>query len=228
VYAHCVLHLTVHHSSPMIFLGVFPSPINVVQWCMHARHCWFGADLGTFVVLCLAALSLCCPHLTFLKAPGEDKEGVLLLNLRHYQQLLIMLVHACSALVLAGKWDLSAVRQDLITGIGTKSPFFHVQSNLMPFNSPIVDSMTELDQKFSTQHVVANAHCVHSPNSEQLTSSLSEPDTSEPTSLRPKLSNALSHLTFSPKCLCSPALLLHSLSPAQAHGPTCRGTSIFT
>jgi hypothetical protein len=153
------------------------------------------------------------------------------------------------------EYDPERPLQDLIAGIGTKftsfnaekgpsrhavgplvsssttfikSPLFRVQSNSVPFDPPIVDSTAELDQIFSAQHVAANARRVRSPNSEQSTSSSSEPDTPEPTSLRPKLSDALSHLTFSPKRPRSPALPLRSTSPAQPHGPTRGGTSTFT
>jgi len=101
--------------------------------------------------------------------------------------------------------------------------FFHVQSNSVPFDPPIVDSMAELDQIFSPQHVAANARRIHSPNSEQLTSSSSEPDTPELTSSRPKLSHALSHLTFSPKRPRFPALPLRSASPVQPHNSTHGG-----
>jgi hypothetical protein len=152
------------------------------------------------------------------------------------------------------EYDPERPLQDLIAGIGTKftsfnaekgpsrhavsplvspsttfikSPVFHVQSNLVPFDPPIVDSTAELDQIFSAQHVAANARRVRSPNSEQSTSSSSEPDTPEATSSRPKLSDALSHLTFSPKRPRSPALPLRSASPAQPHGPTRGRTSTF-
>lgn len=98
----------------------------------------------------------------------------------------------------------------------------------MPFDPPIVDSTAELDQFFSTQHVAANGRRIRSPNSEQSTPSSSEPDTPEPTSSRPKLSDSLLHLTLSPKRPRSPALPLRSTSPAQPHGPTRRGTSTFS
>ena len=78
----------------------------------------------------------------------------------------------------------------------------------LPSALQILGSTAELDNFFSPQHVAANARRVHSPNSEQSTSSSSEPDT---TSSRPKLSDALSHLTFSPKRPRSPALPVHLL-----------------
>ena len=98
----------------------------------------------------------------------------------------------------------------------------------MPFDPPVVDSTAELDQFFSAQHVAANARRVRSPNTEQSTSSSSEPDTPEPTSSRPKLSDSLLHLTFSPKRPRSPALPLRSVSPAQPHGLTHGRTSSFS
>ena len=152
------------------------------------------------------------------------------------------------------EYDPERPLQDLIAGIGTKftsfnaekgpsrhavSPLvsssttfikslvFHVQSNSVPFDPPIVDSTAQLDQILSTQHVAANARRVRSPNSEQSTSSSSEPDTPEPTSSRPKLSDSLAHLTFSPKRPRSPALPVRSTSPAQPHGLTRGGTSTF-
>lgn len=88
-----------------------------------------------------------------------------------------------------------------------------------------MDSTAELNNFFSPQHVAANARRVHSPNSEQSTSSSSEPDT---TSSRPKLSDALSHLTFSPKRPRSLALPVHSASPTQPHNPTRGRTSTFS
>src|SRR5258708_591216 len=105
----------------------------------------------------------------------------------------------------------------------TKSPGFHIQSNSVPFDPPIVDSTAELDQILSAQHVTANARRVRSPYSEQSTSSSSEPDTPEPTSSRPKLSDALLHLAFSPKRPSSPALQLRSAPPARHHGPAGEG-----
>jgi hypothetical protein len=98
----------------------------------------------------------------------------------------------------------------------------------VPFDPPVVDSTAELDQFFSAQHVAASARRVRSPNSEQSTPSSSEPDTPEPTSSRPKLSDSLLHLTLSPKRPRSPALPLRSTSPAQPRGPTRGGTSTFS
>jgi hypothetical protein len=86
-----------------------------------------------------------------------------------------------------------------------------------------VDSTAELNQILPTQHVTANARRVRSPYSEQSTSS-SEPDTPEPTTSKPKLLDALSHLTFSPKRPRSPALPTRSASPAHPHGPTRSGS----
>ena len=95
----------------------------------------------------------------------------------------------------------------------------------MPFDPPIVESTAELNQILSVHHITANARRVRSPYSEQSTSSSSEPDTPEPTSSKPKLSDALSHLAFSPKRPRSPALPPHSASPAQLHGLTHGGMS---
>ena len=85
--------------------------------------------------------------------------------------------------------------------------------------------MAELDRILPSQHATANARHVRSPYSEQSTSSSSEPDTPKPTTSKPKLSDALSHLTFSPKRPRSPALPPRSASPAQPHGPA-RGRNL--
>ena len=106
-----------------------------------------------------------------------------------------------------------------------KVPVFYIQSNSVPFDPPIVESTAELNQILSVHHITANARRVRSPYSEQSTSSSSEPDTPEPTSSKPKLSDALSHLAFSPKRPRSPALPPRSVSPAQLHGLTRGGMS---
>lgn len=95
----------------------------------------------------------------------------------------------------------------------------------MPFDPPIVDSTAELDQILSAPHVKVAARRVRSPYSEQSTSSSSEPDTPDPTSSKPKLSDALSHLTFSPKRPRSPALQSRSAAPARVHGLISGGPS---
>jgi len=100
-----------------------------------------------------------------------------------------------------------------------KSPSsIYMQSNSVPFDPPIVDSTAELDQILSAPRVKVAARRVRSPYSDQSTSSSSEPDTPDPTSTKPKLSDALSHLTFSPKRPRSPALQHRPASPAHVHG----------
>ena len=99
-----------------------------------------------------------------------------------------------------------------------EKPVSYIQSNSVPFDPPIVDSTAELDQILSAPHVKVAARRVRSPYSEQSTSSSSEPDTPDPTSSKPKLSDALSHLTFSPKRPRSPALQPRSAAPARVHG----------
>jgi hypothetical protein len=101
-------------------------------------------------------------------------------------------------------------------------PVSYIQSNPVPFGPPIVDSTAGLDQILSAQHVTATTRRVRSPFSEQSTSSSSEPDTPDPTSSKPKLSDALSHLTFSPKRPRSPALLPRSESLVRVRGPILR------
>jgi hypothetical protein len=95
----------------------------------------------------------------------------------------------------------------------------------VPFDALIVDSTAELDQILSAQHARTATRRLRSPHSEQSTSSSSsEPDTPDPTS-KPKFSDALSHLAFSPKRPRSPALRPRSASPAQIHGSARRLTS---
>ncbi|KAI0004640.1 hypothetical protein BJV74DRAFT_389821 [Russula compacta] len=121
------------------------------------------------------------------------------------------------------EYDPERPLQDLIAGIGTrfnllnteKEPLRHI-SNTVPFDPPIVDRSAELDRILSAQHIATRR--VRSPYSEQSTSS--EPDTPDPTSSKPKLSDALSHLTFSPKRPRSPALRPRSASSGHIHGPT--------
>jgi hypothetical protein len=147
------------------------------------------------------------------------------------------------------EYDPERPLQDLIAGIGTKfnlfdaekepsprvvglpfffsysvlrSPVSYIQSNPVPFDPPIVDSTAGLDQILSAQHVTATTRRVRSPYSEQSTSSSSEPDTPDPTSSKPKLSDALSHLTFSPKRPRSPALLPRSEALVHVRGPILR------
>lgn len=105
-----------------------------------------------------------------------------------------------------------------------EKPVFYIQSNSVPFDPPIVDSTAELDQILSAPHVKVASRRVRSPYSEQSTSSSSEPDTPDPTS-KPKLSDALSHLTFSPKRPRSPALQPRSASPVHVHGLVAGGPS---
>jgi hypothetical protein len=109
--------------------------------------------------------------------------------------------------------------------VSDEKPVFYIQSNSVPFDPPIVDSTAELDQILSAQHVKIVSRRVRSPYSEQSASSSSEPDTPDPTSSRPKLSDALSHLTFSPKRPRSPALQPRSASPAHVHGLVHGGLS---
>jgi len=86
-----------------------------------------------------------------------------------------------------------------------------------------VDSTAELDQILSAQQ--GTAPRVRSPYSEQSSSSSSEPDTPDPTSSKPKFSDALSHLTASQKRPRSPALRPSSSSPAYTLGPARGGVS---
>lgn len=90
-----------------------------------------------------------------------------------------------------------------------------LQSNSVQIDPLIVDSTTEFNRVLSTQRVRAAARHVRPPRSEQSTSSSSsELDTPDPTSSKPKLSDALSHLMLSPKRPRSPALRHRPTSPA--------------
>jgi hypothetical protein len=95
------------------------------------------------------------------------------------------------------------------------------------FDPLVVDSTADLDQVLSAQHARAATRRIRSPHSEQSTSSSSsEPDTPDPASSKPKLSDTLSHLTLSPKRPLSPALRPRSASPAQIRGSARRLTSM--
>src|SRR6266849_3682108 len=176
---------------------------------MHARQCRLGADLECFALL---------PHLSVVhpKDPGKDGEGTHPFVKGETSSTTAHRGALTLSTGLGGRGNPERpLVEDLISGIGTKftsyNPF-HVQSN-SGFDPPAVDSTAELDQIISAQYVAANARRVRSPNSEQSTSSSSEPDTPEPTSSRPKLSDSLSYLTFFPKRPRSPVLQLRSASP---------------
>jgi hypothetical protein len=143
------------------------------------------------------------------------------------------------------EYDPDRPLQDLIAGIGSQfsllgaDPSRHVvglplnsyattdddtlQSNAVPTDPLVVDSTTEFNRVLSTQQGRIVARHVRSPQSEQSTSSSSsELDTPDPTSSKPKLSDALSHLMLSPKRPRSPALRLRPESPAQLYAPAQR------
>ncbi|KAI0304538.1 hypothetical protein B0F90DRAFT_1706727 [Multifurca ochricompacta] len=131
------------------------------------------------------------------------------------------------------EYDPERPLQDLIAGIRSNLTLFdelkapsRTTSNPVPFDPLVVDSTAELNQVLSPQHVRAASLRVRSPHSEQSTSSSSsEPDTPDPTTSKPKLSETLSHLMFSPKRPRSPALSARSASPAQLRAPARRPTS---
>ena len=135
------------------------------------------------------------------------------------------------------EYDPDRPLQDLIAGIGSQfsllgaDPSRHavglsvdsstttddgsLQSNAITIDPLIVDSTTEFNRVLSTQQARAAARHVRSPRSEHSTSSSSsELDTPDPTSSKPKLSDALSHLMLSPKRPRSPALRPRPASPA--------------
>ncbi|KAH9058994.1 hypothetical protein EDB83DRAFT_2548255 [Lactarius deliciosus] len=175
---------------------------------------------------------------------GEDDEGV-----RPFVggETLSTAAHHASALTLSAglagrgerrdvslsgaEYDPDRPLQDLIAGMGSQfsllgadqAPSRHA-SNTMPIDSRIVDSTTEFNRVLSTQQARAAVRHVRSPRSEQSTSSSSsELDTPDPT-LKPKLSDALSHLMLSPKRPRSPALrprsASHTYAPAQRPIPS--------
>ncbi|KAI9456150.1 hypothetical protein F5148DRAFT_984542 [Russula earlei] len=127
------------------------------------------------------------------------------------------------------EYDPERPLQDLIAGIGTKFNLSDAEkepsrrvSNVAPF--PMMGNTAELNHQIRSAQQ-GNARRVSSPYSEQSTSSMSEPDTPDPTSSKPKFSDALSHLTVSQKRPRSPALRPRSASPAVTHGPTHGKTS---
>ncbi|KAN0139743.1 hypothetical protein V8E53_002405 [Lactarius tabidus] len=167
---------------------------------------------------------------------GEDDEGV-----RPFVggETLSTAAHHASALTLSAglagrgerrdislsgaEYDPDRPLQDLIAGIGNQfsllgaDPSRHA-SNAAPIDPLIVDRTTEFNRVLSTQQARAAARHVRSPRSEHSTSSSSsELDTPDPTSSKPKLSDALSHLMLSPKRPRSPALRPRPASPAHMH-----------
>ncbi len=103
---HSVRCLTVH---PRLFshMSFSPPSCNAIWWysksdekgIVHtckALPAWSWPWHPCSALLCL---SFYCLHFTSFKVPGEDKEGIFLLEVRCYQQLLIMLAHLCLALV---------------------------------------------------------------------------------------------------------------------------------
>lgn len=96
----------------------------------------------------------------------------------------------------------------------------------VPIDPLIMDSPTEFDSVLSTQQVMAAARHVCLSRSEKSTSSsLSELDTPDPTSSKPKLYDALSHLMLSPKRPSSPALRHCPTSPSHMYAPVQRAIS---
>ncbi|KAH9065544.1 hypothetical protein EDB87DRAFT_1596529 [Lactarius vividus] len=182
---------------------------------------------------------------------GEDDEGV-----RPFVggETLSTAAHHASALTLSAglagrgerrdvslsgaEYDPDRPLQDLIAGMGSQfsllggdqAPSRH-PSNSMPFDPRIVNSTTEINRVSSTQQARAAARHVRSPRSEQSTSSSSsELDTPDPT-LKPKLSDALSHLMLSPKRPHSPALRpppIPSSSRFESHHLNARSSSLRT
>ncbi|KAI9465634.1 hypothetical protein BJY52DRAFT_1245223 [Lactarius psammicola] len=126
------------------------------------------------------------------------------------------------------EYDPDRPLQDLIAGMGNQFSLLGVDpprhaSNTVPIDPLIMDSTTEFNRVLSTQQARAAARHVRSPRSEQSTSSSSsELDTPDPTSSKPKLSDALSHLMLSPKRPRSPALRPRAASPAHMNVPAQR------
>ncbi len=101
-----------------------------------------------------------------------------------------------------------------------------LQSTSVPNGPLMVDSTSEFDRVLSTRQAREAARHLRSPVSEQSTSSSSsELDTPDPTSSKPKLSDALSHLTLSPKRPLSPALRPRPGSPGHMFIPAQRQSS---
>ncbi|KAI0259791.1 hypothetical protein BC834DRAFT_596013 [Gloeopeniophorella convolvens] len=178
---------------------------------------------------------------------GEDDEGI---HPFAGGETLSTAAHHASALTLSAglggrgarrdislsgaEYDPERPLQDLVAGIDSKFSLLDVedrhsrnaQANSVPFDPLVVDSAAELDQVLSAQHARAAARRLRSPQSEQSTSSSSsEPDTPDHTSSKPKFSDGLSHLTFSPKRPRSPALVSCSASPVHPNPSSRRRSS---
>ncbi|TFY70332.1 hypothetical protein EVG20_g2673 [Dentipellis fragilis] len=95
-------------------------------------------------------------------------------------------------------------RFSLLEGENTRSRG-HLSSHV-PFDPVIGDNTAQIDNALSSR--LSGAALPRSPQSSSSSNSGSEPETPDPTSpsSRPKLSDALSHLTFSPKRPRSPAI----------------------
>jgi len=131
--AYSMCHPIVH---PWLFSHVSFSPpsCNAIWWypksdekgIVHACEALLAWSWPWHPCSALLCLSFCCPHFTSFKVPGEDKEGILLLEVRRYQQLLIMLAHSCSVPVggLDGHGNPECPLQDLI------DPSWHAVSPL--------------------------------------------------------------------------------------------------
>ncbi|KAI0061607.1 hypothetical protein BV25DRAFT_1826312 [Artomyces pyxidatus] len=133
------------------------------------------------------------------------------------------------------EYDPERPLQDLVAGIDSKFSIFDDNTRSkhisVPFDPLIVDSTAELDRVLSSQHARAAAARARSPRSAHSSStSGSEPETPDPTTSRPKLSDGLSHLMFSPKRPRSPALMgsrpaSPALSFTRTHRPKASSNS---
>ncbi|KAI0317641.1 hypothetical protein OF83DRAFT_1120269 [Amylostereum chailletii] len=169
---------------------------------------------------------------------GDDDEGV-----THYVggETLSTAAHHASALTLSAglggrgarrdislsgaEYDPDRPLQDLVANYNSKLSMFdgdNTRSRYQPPAVPFDPHVAEADSIFSSREARAAASRVRSPKSGQSSSSSSsELETPDSSSARPKLSDALSHLTFSPKRPRSPTIPRAS-SPALTHSRSHR------
>ncbi|THH14555.1 hypothetical protein EW146_g5788 [Bondarzewia mesenterica] len=129
------------------------------------------------------------------------------------------------------EYDPDRPLQDLVANIDSKFSLMDGDNNARSLHAsrsynPLADSTADSNHVLTSQPTRGTAARLRSPRSANSSAtSSSEPDTPDPTSSRPKLSDALSHLTFSPKRPRSPHLSIRSASPALSYTYSHRSRS---
>ncbi|KAI0051082.1 hypothetical protein FA95DRAFT_1485994 [Auriscalpium vulgare] len=182
---------------------------------------------------------------------GDDDEGI---NPYVGGETMSTAAHHASALTLSAglggrgarrdaslsgaEYDPDRPLQDLVAGLNDRLSIFddntrsrHV-SRSVPLEPVVVDNTMDLDRVMPPRNTHTAGYRTRSPRSAlSSSSSSSEPETPDPTTSRPKLSDGLPHLMFSPKRPRSPALAgSRPTSPALSYtrGHTKRSASTGT